>query len=83
MRSLLIVVGIGLLALTPISVGAQGQFLEAAVDVSAKLHWGRRDDPFRVHRNHDVIWAWFDKAGNTTLSVARLVSGGTFECKAF
>src|SRR4029077_16173927 len=64
-------------------VGATGAFLEAATDVAAKAHWGQRADPFRVHANRDVVWAWFDSAGSTTLRFARLRSGGTAQCAAF
>jgi hypothetical protein len=64
-------------------VGATGSFLEAPVDVAARARWGQRDDPFRVHVNRDVVWAWFDSAGATTLRFARLRSGGTATCAAF
>jgi hypothetical protein len=64
-------------------VDASGTFLEPAVDVSAKARWGQRDDPFRAHTNGDVVWAWFDAAGGTTLHLARLRSGGTAQCATF
>jgi hypothetical protein len=64
-------------------VGAAGDFLEGPTDVAAKARWGQRDDPFRVHANHDVVWGWFDAAGATTLHFARLRSGGTATCAAF
>ena len=64
-------------------VGATGAFIEAPIDVAAKARWGQRDDPFRVHKNDDVIWAWFDAANATTLHVARLRSGGSAQCAAF
>lgn len=57
-----------------------GAFLEGPVDVGATAMWGRRDDPFRRHFDGDVLWAWFDAPGSTTLQVARLDSGGSFEC---
>jgi hypothetical protein len=60
-----------------------GTFLEAAVDVSAKAKWGRRDDPFRAHVNGDVVWAYFDSSGSTTLKLARVRSGGTAQCASF
>jgi hypothetical protein len=61
-------------------VGADGAVLEGPVDVSVKARWGQRDDPFRVHANRDVVWAWFDAAGGTTLHLARLSSGATATC---
>jgi hypothetical protein len=64
-------------------VDPAGTFLEAAVDVAAKARWGQRDDPFRVHVNGDVVWAWFDAAASTVLHFARLSSGGTAQCAAF
>jgi hypothetical protein len=64
-------------------VDAAGAFLEQPLDVSAKARWGQRDDPFRTHVNGDIVWAWFDAAGATTLHVARLSSGGTATCAAF
>jgi hypothetical protein len=64
-------------------VDAAGAFLEGPVDVSAKAHWGQRDDPFRQHMNKDVVWAWFDAAGATTFHFARLHAGGSAECAAF
>jgi hypothetical protein len=64
-------------------IDAAGALLEGPVDVAAKAKWGQRDDPFRVHVNGDVVWAWFDSAGATTLHFARLKSGGTAECATF
>ena len=63
-------------------VDAAGAMLEGPVDVSASVKWGRRDDPFRAHFNGDIVWAWFEAAGETTLHFARLRSGGTFACAA-
>ncbi|MBK9260642.1 MAG: hypothetical protein IPM54_12570 [Polyangiaceae bacterium] len=60
-------------------VGASGNFLEGPLTI-ATAKWGRRDDPFRVHLNGDVVWAWFDSAGSTTLKFARLKSGGSAMC---
>jgi hypothetical protein len=57
-------------------ISPSGAFLEGPVDVSSQVSWGERDDPFRPHANDDVIWAWFDSAGSTTLRVARLRAGG-------
>jgi hypothetical protein len=64
-------------------VDGSGTFIEPAVNVASKAKWGQRDDPFRVHANRDVVWAWFDAAGSTTLHVARLRSGGSAQCAAF
>ncbi len=60
-------------------VDANGKFIEAPIEL-ATAKWGRRDDPFRVHRNGDVVWAWFDNSGSTTLHFARLKSGGMATC---
>jgi hypothetical protein len=64
-------------------VSATGSFLEGPVAVTAKAKWGRRDDPFRAHYNGDVVWAWFDAAGSTTLHLSRIKSGGTYACAPF
>ncbi len=56
-------------------VSATGGFLEGPLAVTAK--WGERDDPFRVHVNGDIVWSWFDAAGDTSFHFARLRSGGT------
>jgi hypothetical protein len=56
-------------------LGPEGNVLEGPVDVTSKAKWGERDDPFRTTKNGDVVWAWFDAAGSTTLHVAR-VGGG-------
>jgi len=64
-------------------VDAAGTFLEMPVDVTAKVKWGRRDDPFRAHYNGDVVWAWFDTPSSTTMRFARLRSGGTYACASF
>jgi hypothetical protein len=64
-------------------VDPAGVFLEQPIDVSAKAHWGQRDDPFRAQVNGDIVWAWFDAANATTLHVARLKSGGTATCATF
>jgi hypothetical protein len=60
-----------------------GSVLEAPTDVSAKAKWGQRDDPFRQHFNKDIVWAWFEAAGSTTLKFARLRSGAAYTCAAF
>ena len=64
-------------------VSAAGAFLEGPIDVTAKAKWGQRDDPFRQHMNKDIVWAWFDAAGATTLRFARLRSGASAECESF
>jgi hypothetical protein len=64
-------------------IGATGTVIETPTNVAARARWGQRDDPFRVHTNRDVVWAWFDTAGATTLHVARVRSGGTATCAAF
>ncbi len=61
-------------------VDGAGASLAAAIDVSAKAKWGERDDPFREHLNHDIVWAWFDSAGAASFHFARLASGGTATC---
>ena len=60
-------------------VNASGTLLEGPVTITT-AKWGRRDDPFRVQKNGDVVWAWFDTPGATTLKFARLHSGGTAVC---
>jgi len=62
-------------------VDAAGTFVEAAIDVTATVQWGRRDDPFRQHFDGDVVWAWFDSAGSTTLNLARVDSGVAYTCQ--
>jgi hypothetical protein len=62
-------------------VDPAGVFVEAAIDVTATVSWGRRDDPFRTHYDGDVVWAWFDQAGSTTLNVARVESGVAYTCR--
>jgi hypothetical protein len=62
-------------------VDPAGAFVEAAIDVTATVSWGRRDDPFRTHYDGDVVWAWFDQAGSTTLNVARVESGVAYTCR--
>ena len=56
-------------------IDSAGAITTAPVDVSATARWGQRDDPFRVHRNGDVAWSWFDGAGETALHLARIRSG--------
>ena len=58
---------------------ATGTFLEGPTTITT-AKWGERDDPFRDHLNGDIVWAWFDSAGSTTLKLARLRSGGTASC---
>jgi len=53
-----------------------GAVVEAPVDVSATVAWGERDDPFRMHANGDIVWAWFDAAGATTFKLARIRGNG-------
>jgi hypothetical protein len=57
-------------------VNATGGILEGPTAITT-AKWGRRDDPFRTQKNGDVVWAWFDSAGATTLRLARLRSGAT------
>lgn len=57
-----------------------GAFVESAIDVTAQARWGRRDDPFREHVGGDVVWAWFDSPGSTTLHFARVDSGASAVC---
>ena len=64
-------------------VDASGAFLEGPVDVTSKAKWGRRDDPFRAHMNADIVWAWFDSGGSTTMHFTRLRSGGSAQCASF
>ncbi len=64
-------------------VDGAGGFLEGPVDASAKVKWGRRDDPFRTHANGDVVWAWFDAASSTTMRFARVRAGGEYTCASF
>ncbi len=58
-------------------VNASGTTLEGPVDVSSQVKWGRRDDPFRQHANNDIVCAWFDSAGSTTLKFARIKASPT------
>jgi hypothetical protein len=62
-------------------VDAAGAFIDAPIDVTASVQWGRRDDPFRQHHDGDVIWAWFDQPGSTTLNIARVESGVAYTCQ--
>ena len=64
-------------------VDPSGNFIEGPTDVSSLVAWGHRDDPFRVAPNGDVVWAWFDGAGSTTLHLARLTSGGSAACTPY
>ena len=56
-------------------LGPEGNVLEGPIDVTNRVKWGERDDPFRTTKNGDVVWAWFDAAGSTTLRVARIGGG--------
>jgi hypothetical protein len=62
-------------------VDGAGAFVETAIDVSATVHWGRRDDPFRRHYDGDVVWAWFEQSGSTTLNIGRVDSGVSYTCQ--
>ncbi len=64
-------------------VDATGSWLEGPTNASAQIAWGHRDDPFRVAAGGDVVWAWFDAAGSTTLHFARVGTGATATCSAF
>ncbi len=59
-----------------------GAVIEAPIDVTTTAKWGERDDPFREHKNHDLVWSWFDAAGATSFHIARLASGQTAQCTA-
>ncbi len=58
-------------------VNATGTFLEGPVDITHIAQWGHRDDPFREAADKDVVWAWFDAPGSTSLRVARVDSGAS------
>ncbi len=60
-------------------VSAAGAFVEGPTPITT-AKWVERDDPFREHGNGDIVWAWFDAAGSTTLKFARLRSGSTASC---
>lgn len=62
-------------------IDGSGAFVESVIDVTADVQWGRRDDPFRQAADGDVIWAWFDSAGSTTLNIARVESGVSYQCQ--
>ncbi|MBW1808939.1 MAG: hypothetical protein JRJ87_12165 [Deltaproteobacteria bacterium] len=64
-------------------IDSAGTFLEGPLDISSVAKWGRRDDPLRQHFNKDIVWAWFDSPGSTTLHFARLTSGAGYECASF
>ncbi len=61
-------------------VSPTGAYLASPVDLAGAAAWGERDDPFRVHLNGDIVWAWFDQAGSTMLKLARIRSGRTATC---
>lgn len=63
-------------------VSPTGEILEAPIDVTSTVKWGERDDPFREHLNHDIVWAWFEAAGATSFKLARVRSGATAQCAA-
>jgi hypothetical protein len=56
-------------------LGPSGSLIEAPITVTNLVQWGRRDDPFRQHFDGDVVWAWFDSAGSTTLNIGRVDAG--------
>jgi hypothetical protein len=62
---------------------AAGSVIEGPIDIAATAQWGRRDDPFRQHVDGDVVWAWFDAPGSTTLNFARVEAGNTPSCASF
>ncbi len=64
-------------------VDSSGGFLEGPTVITGLAAWGRRDDPMRRHFNGDIVWAWFDSSGSTTLNFARLLSGMSYECVSF
>jgi hypothetical protein len=63
-------------------VDGAGAQIAAPIDVSAKVQWGERDDPFREHLNHDIVWSWFDSPGATSFHFARIASGQSATCMA-
>jgi hypothetical protein len=62
-------------------VDGAGALLEGPLDVTATVKWGRRDDPFRRHFDGDIVWAWFEQSGSTTLNVGRVDSGNAATCQ--
>jgi hypothetical protein len=60
---------------------AAGAVVEGPIDVTETARWGRRDDPFRRHHDSDVVWAWFDEPGSTSLRFARVDSGVAYACQ--
>ena len=64
-------------------VDAAGSLLEGPVDATSVANWGRRDDPFRRTQDGDVVWAWFDAPGSTTLHFARIESGNPPSCESY
>jgi hypothetical protein len=62
-------------------VDGAGTFVEGPIDVSSTVKWGRRDDPFRQHYDGDVVWAWFEESGSTTLHLGRVDSGLAATCQ--
>jgi hypothetical protein len=56
-------------------VSPAGAFLASPIDIGDLAQWGERDDPFRVHANGDIVWAWFDAAGATSFEIASIRSG--------
>jgi len=64
-------------------VDATGAWLEEPTDVSDQVAWGHRDDPFRADAGGDIVWAWFDDAGSTTLHFARIGTGMAAVCTPF
>ena len=67
---------------TIITVRVTEPTMGAPIDVTTTAKWGERDDPFREHKNHDLVWSWFDAAGATSFHIARLASGQTAQCTA-
>ena len=53
-------------------VAGDGSVLQPPGAIAAK--WGERDDPFRTDRDGNIVWAWFDAAGDSTLHFALLGS---------
>jgi hypothetical protein len=64
-------------------VDANGANVDGDYDITAIAQWGSRDDPFRQHFNGDIVWAWFDAAGDSVLHFARVDSRGSYACQTF
>jgi hypothetical protein len=61
------------------TIDEEGSTIDEPIEMGAKARWGRRDDPMRVTANGDIVWAWFESAGESTLYFARLRSGNSIK----